>query len=62
MISVEVGDELKSLTAKKRQKNTCPSRCQRIDVGMAVCMTVCGIFTIVMVVLLALNVKQFSES
>jgi hypothetical protein len=61
MISIEVGEELKSLTEKKRRAR-CPTRCRRPDLGMAICMSVCGIFTIVMLVLLILNVKEFSET
>jgi hypothetical protein len=60
MISIEVGEELKSLTANK-PKYPCP-RFRRPDLGMAICMSVCAGFTIVMLVLLILNVKEFSQT
>jgi hypothetical protein len=60
MISIEIGDELKVLTNKKKSLPYFGWCGHRPDFGMKVCMSVsCG-FTIGMIILLILNVKEFS--
>ena len=61
MIAVEVQDELKQLTEKKTNKKYFDCCRHRPDVGMAVCMSICAGCTVCMIILLILNIQEFSK-
>jgi hypothetical protein len=61
MIAVETQDELKVLTDKKMNKNYSFCCRHRPDLGIAICMSICAGFTVCMIVLLILNIQEFSK-
>jgi hypothetical protein len=59
MIAIQVKEEIGMLTEKKRKRRFL-DRLRNMDLGVAVCCSLCVVFSIVLLVLLILNYEKFS--